>query len=204
MKSVRISFVLVLILALAFVSATEADNHQSQSLTVVWAEWDPANYLQELSKDFTAETGIAVDVIQIPWPSFQDKVFTAFVGKSDLYDIVIGDSQWLGRNSQGGNYINLTDWINENIDVDAIYGPAMTAFAEYPKGSGTYWALPAEVDAAGYVYRKDLFENPDEMKAFQDKLRLRTRTPKNLRPTPRYCRILYAPRARPLRYWNMV
>ena len=169
MKSVRISFVLVLILALAFVSAPKADNHQSQSLTIVWAEWDPANYLQELSKDFTAETDIAVDVIQIPWPNFQDKVFTAFVGKSDLYDIVIGDSQWLGRNSQGKNYINLTDWINENIDVASIYGPAMTAFAEYPKGSGTYWALPAEVDAAGYVYRKDLFEDPNEMKAFQAK-----------------------------------
>ena len=39
MKSVRISLVLVLILALACVSATKADNHQSQSLTIVWAEW---------------------------------------------------------------------------------------------------------------------------------------------------------------------
>ena len=155
----------VLIVALAFVACQPTQ----KALTIVWAEWDPANYLQELSKDFTAETGIEVDVIQIPWPNFQDKVFTAFVGKSDLYDIVIGDSQWLGRNSQGENYINLTDWINENIDVDSIYGPAMTAFAEYPKGSGTYWALPAEVDAAGYVYRKDLFEDSKEMAAFEKK-----------------------------------
>ena len=141
----------------------------TESLTIVWAEWDPANYLQELSKDFTAETGITVDVVQIPWPTFQDKVFNSFVGKSDLYDIVIGDSQWLGRNSVGGHYIDMTDWINENIDVDSIYGPAMTAFAEYPKGSKKYWALPAEVDAAGYVYRKDLFEDPKEMEAFQEK-----------------------------------
>ena len=140
-----------------------------ETLTIVWAEWDPANYLQELSKDFTAETGINVDVVQIPWGNFQDKVFTAFVGKSKLYDIVIGDSQWLGRNSVGGHYIDLTDWINENIDVDKIYGPARTAFAEYPKGSKKYWALPAEVDAAGYVYRKDLFEDPKEMKAFSEK-----------------------------------
>ncbi len=156
---------IVLVVALAFVACQPTQ----KALTIVWAEWDPANYLQELSKDFTAETGIEVDVIQIPWPNFQDKIFTAFVGKSDLYDIVIGDSQWLGRNSQGENYINLTDWINENIDVDSIYGPAMTAFAEYPKGSGTYWALPAEVDAAGYVYRKDLFEDPKEMAAFEKK-----------------------------------
>lgn len=166
MKRLCISAVLILMVVMIWMPF-HVD--AQESLTIVWAEWDPANYLQELSKDFTAETGIAVDVVQIPWPNFQDKVFTEFVGKSDLYDIVIGDSQWLGRNSVGGHYIDLTDWINENIDVDSIYGPAMTAFAEYPKGSGNYWALPAEVDAAGYVYRKDLFEDPKEMKNFQTK-----------------------------------
>jgi multiple sugar transport system substrate-binding protein len=72
-------------------------------------------------------------------------------------------------NSLGGHYVKLTDWINKNIAVDEIYGPAMTAFAEYPKGSGEYWALPAEVDANGYVYRTDLFEDPKEMKAFKAK-----------------------------------
>lgn len=166
MKNVHISLVFVLIVALACVSVPA---NAQESLTIVWAEWDPANYLAELSKDFTAETGIPVDVVQIPWSNFQDKVFTAFVGKSKLYDIVIGDSQWLGRNSVGGHYIDLTEWINANIDVESIYGPAMTAFAEYPKGSKKYWALPAEVDAAGYVYRRDLFEDPGEMAAFEAK-----------------------------------
>ncbi len=163
MKRLSICFIL---LAMILVMGC---GDQQKSLTIVWAEWDPANYLQTLSEDFTAETGIAVDVVQIPWDKFQDKIFKSFTGKSDLYDIVIGDSQWLGRNSVGEHYINLTEWINENIDVPSIYGPAMTAFAEYPKGSKTYWALPAEVDAAGYVYRKDLFEDPEEMTAFQEK-----------------------------------
>lgn len=163
MKRLSICFIL-----LAMIVAMGCGDQQ-KSLTIVWAEWDPANYLTTLSEDFTAETGIAVDVVQIPWDKFQDKVFNSFVGKSDLYDIVIGDSQWLGRNSVGGHYIDLTDWINENIDVDSIHELAMTAFAEYPKGSKKYWALPAEVDAAGYVYRKDLFEDPEEMTAFQEK-----------------------------------
>ena len=140
-----------------------------KTLTIAWAEWPPATFLQELSEDFTKETGVKIDVVQIPWTSFQDKVFTAFVGKSTRYDIVIGDSQWLGRNSVGGHYIDLTDWIDKNIDVDSIFGPAMTAFAEYPKGSKKYWALPAEVDANGYVYRTDLFEDPKEKEAFKDK-----------------------------------
>ncbi len=163
MKRLSICF---LLLALVVILGC---GNQPKSLTIVWAEWEPANYLETLSKDFTTETGIAVDVVQIPWPQFENKIDNSFTGKNDLYDIVIGDSQWLGKNSVGGHYVDLTEWINENIDVDAIYGPAMTAFAEYPKGSSNYWALPAEVDAAGYVYRKDLFEDPNEMAAFQEK-----------------------------------
>ena len=157
----------ILTLALLIVATPSTD--AQEKLTIAWAQWDPANYLDELSKDFTAETGIEVDLVQISWSHFQDQVFTAFVGKSDRYDIVIGDSQWLGRNSVGGHYVDLTDWINENIDVDSIYATAMEAFAEYPKGSGKYWALPAEVDANGFLYRTDLFEDPNEKAKFKEK-----------------------------------
>jgi multiple sugar transport system substrate-binding protein len=161
--------IFVMMLAIIGIAWPAPSTHAQKKLTIAWAEWAPADYLQELSKDFTKETGVEVEVVKIPWPSFQDQVFTAFVGQSDRYDIVIGDSQWLGRNSVGGHYIELTDWMKKNIDANSIYGPAMTAFAEYPKGGGRYWALPAEVDAAGYVYRKDLFEDPKEKAAFKAK-----------------------------------
>lgn len=147
-------------------------------LTVVWAEWAPADYLDTLSKDFTAETGIEVDVIQIPWGSFQEKISAAFVGKSKLYDIVIGDSQWLGRNSVGGHYIELTAWMKDNIDISSISDTAMTAFAEYPKRSKKYWALPAEVDINGFMYRKDLFEDAKEQAAFKSKFGYELAPPK--------------------------
>src|SRR4029078_4984826 len=45
----------------------------------------------------------------------------------------------------------------------------VTAYAEYPKGSGKYWAYPTEGDADGWAYRKDLFEDPAEMTAFKAK-----------------------------------
>ena len=47
---------------------------KGETLRVAWAEWPPADYLQELSKGFTEETGIDVDIVQIPWPSFQNKI----------------------------------------------------------------------------------------------------------------------------------
>ncbi|MFQ6040382.1 MAG: ABC transporter substrate-binding protein, partial [Candidatus Poribacteria bacterium] len=158
---------LFILMALSIVFTTYAK--AEKSITIVWAEWDPADYLDTLAKDFTAETGIKVTVSQIPWPNFQDKVFTAMVGKSSVYDIIIGDSQWLGKGATGRHYVELTDWINENIDVDSIFETAMTAFAEYPKGSKRYWALPAEVDCNGFAYRTDLFENPKEKAAFKEK-----------------------------------
>ena len=150
MDRLKIVFV-TLLLCSFFLLGLSADNHKksSETLKIAWAEWAPADYLQELSKDFTEETGVSVEIIQIPWVSFLEKIFTSFSGKSDLYDIVIGDSQWLGVNSKGGHYIELTEWIKNNINIEEIYGPAMTAFAEYPKGSKKYWALPAEVDANG-------------------------------------------------------
>ncbi len=50
----------------------------SQELTIFWAEWDPANYLQELVNDYEAETGVKVTVETTPWADFQTKAFTEF------------------------------------------------------------------------------------------------------------------------------
>ena len=40
---------------------------QAEDLTLCWAAWDPANALVELSKDFTAETGIDMKFEFVPW-----------------------------------------------------------------------------------------------------------------------------------------
>lgn len=148
-----------------------------KKITIVWAEWDPAKYLRELAKDFTKETGISVDVVEIPWAQFQDKVFTALAGKDPSYDIIIGDSQWLGRAAEGKHYVELTDWMKRNIPIKDIYEPALTAYGEYPKGSGRYWAVPAEADAIGFAYRKDLFNDPKEKAAFKKRYKRELKVP---------------------------
>jgi multiple sugar transport system substrate-binding protein len=138
-------------------------------LTIFWAEWDPANYLQELCNIFTEETGIVAKVETTPWSDFQTKTFNEFAARGDAYDIVVGDSQWLGRGAMQGHYVELTDWIKER-GVDKSMAPAtIAAYAEYPPGSGRYWAVPAEGDACGWAYRKDKFEDPKEKAAFKKK-----------------------------------
>ena len=52
------------------VAATAAIPAHAKDLTLCWAAWDPANALVELSKDFTAKTGIAMKFEFVPWTSF--------------------------------------------------------------------------------------------------------------------------------------
>ena len=74
----------------------------ARELTIFWAEWDPANYLQELVNLYTEETGVVVTVETTPWPDSQTKAFTEFNAKGTAYDMVVGDSRWLGAGSTGG------------------------------------------------------------------------------------------------------
>ncbi|MEO9339280.1 extracellular solute-binding protein [Mesorhizobium sp. SB112] len=141
----------------------------AQELTIFWAEWDPANYLQELVNEYEAETGVKVTVETTPWADFQTKTFTEFNAKGDAYDMVVGDSQWLGAASTGGHYVDLTDFFKEH-KLGEIMAPAtVKAYAEYPGNSGKFWAIPLEGDAVGWSYRKDWFEDPKEMEAFKAK-----------------------------------
>lgn len=141
----------------------------AQELTILWAEWDPANYLQELVNEYQAETGVAVTVETVPWPDFQTKAFTEFNARGSAYDLVVGDSQWLGAGSSNGHYVNLTDFINANNLTEVMAPATMQYYSEYPGGSGTYWSVPLEGDALGWAYRKDWFEDPAEMAAFKER-----------------------------------
>lgn len=142
---------------------------ESGSIAILWAKWGPADYLQKLASDFTGETGIQVTIIQESWGTWQKLFFDEMEKKGRKYDMVIGDSQWLGRGARGGHYIELTEWIRENGVDQTMIPAAMTGYSEFPKGSGHYWAVPVEGDATGFSYRKDLFGDPEEKKAFKAK-----------------------------------
>ena len=143
---------------------------QSDSLTLCWAAWDPANALVELSKDFTAESGIAMNFEFVPWPNFTDRILNELNAGGDLCDLLIGDSQWLGGSAENGYYVKLNDFFEaEGISMDDFAPATVYAYSTWPKGTPNYWALPAMGDANGWFYRKDWFENPELMAEFKEK-----------------------------------
>jgi multiple sugar transport system substrate-binding protein len=136
-------------------------------LTILWAQWSPADYLQQIGALYEQETGIKVSVVQEPWGSFGDRFNVAMAAGGTEWDMVVGDSQWIGQGATAGYYVDLTDFMKSN-GIDTTVTPAtLQYYGEYPAGSGKYWGYPAEGDADGWAYRKDLFEDPANMAAFQ-------------------------------------
>ncbi len=159
-----------LTVAAALALGGSAAHAQDKTITLCWAAWDPANALVELSKDFTAKSGIKMKFEFVPWPNFADRMLNELNSKGKLCDLIIGDSQWVGGSAESGHYVKLNDFFaKEGIKMSDFAPATVTGYAEWPKGTPNYWALPAMADAVGWTYRKDWFAKPEIQAEFKKK-----------------------------------
>ena len=171
-------FAAALIAALAMFSGGAAK--AQGELTLCWAAWDPANALRELSKDFTAESGVKMNFEFVPWTNFADRFLNELNSRGKLCDLMIGDSQWLGTAATEGHYVKLNDFFDkEGIDINSFLPATVYAYSTWPKGTPNYWALPAMADALGWIYRKDWFSKPELQAEFKQKNGYDLGVPKN-------------------------
>ena len=153
---------------------------QDKTITLCWAAWDPANALVELSKDFTTKSGIKMKFEFVPWTNFADRMLNELNSKGKLCDLIIGDSQWIGGAAEQGHYVKLNDFFaKEGIKMTDFVPATVTGYAEWPKGTPNYWALPAMADAVGWTYRKDWFAKPELQAEFKKKHGRELAPPKN-------------------------
>ncbi len=143
---------------------------QAEDITLCWAAWDPANALVELSKDFTAKTGIGMKFEFVPWTNYADRFLNELNSHGKLCDLIIGDSQWIGGAAENAEYIKLNDFFDKNgIKMDDFVPATVVGYSEWPKNTPNYWALPAMGDVVGWTYRKDWFSKPELQKEFKAK-----------------------------------
>jgi multiple sugar transport system substrate-binding protein len=166
-KKLGTLFILVAMLVVVFGGSTVTAQSDVTELTIWWAEWDPANYLQQIGNEYEEATGIKVTVVQEPWGTYYGRVSAEWAAQGNSYDMVVGDSQWVGQAVTEGHYMDLTEFLVGEGIAETVTPATLSAYGEYPTGSGNYYAYPTEGDANGWAYRKDLFENPDEMAAFE-------------------------------------
>lgn len=156
--------------ALGTLLAAGMSQANAKDLTLCWAAWDPANALVELSKDFEAKSGVKMKFEFVPWPNFADRMLNELNSGGKLCDLMIGDSQWIGGAAENGQYVKLNDFFDkEGIKMDDFIPATVVGYAEWPKNSPNYWALPAFGDVVGWSYRKDWFARPELQAEFKQK-----------------------------------
>jgi multiple sugar transport system substrate-binding protein len=162
-------------------ATTGAGSAQAADLTLCWAAWDPANALVEMSKDFEAESGHKMSFEFVPWPNFADRMLNELNSGGKLCDLLIGDSQWIGGAAENGQYVKLNDFFDaEGIKMDDFLPATVTGYAEWPKNTPNYYALPAYADVVGWTYRKDWFSRPEIQAEFKEKYGRDLDAPKTL------------------------
>lgn len=158
------------LLCAATALATMASTAKSADLTLCWAAWDPANALVELSKQFEAQSGHNMSFEFVPWPNFADRMLNELNSGGQLCDLLIGDSQWIGGAAENNQYVKLNDFFDaNNIDMADFLPATVTGYAEWPKNTPNYYALPAYADVVGWTYRKDWFERPELKSEYKQK-----------------------------------
>ena len=163
------------------ISAFGATGAQAADLTLCWAAWDPANALVELSKDFEAKSGNKMKFEFVPWPNFADRMLNELNSGGKLCDLLIGDSQWIGGAAENKQYVKLNDFFDKNgISMKDFIPATVTGYAEWPKNTPNYWALPAFGDVVGWTYRKDWFAKPELQAEFKKKYNRDLAVPKSL------------------------
>lgn len=147
------------------------------TLKFIWFEWPPAQALEDFANEYYAKDrpNVKIEVNTVPNANWHDAMFTQFAGRQTDFDIAILDSQHIGEAVTNGNILDLTDFVEENIDVDAYDPYLLAAYGQYPQAetgqrdeNASLYGLPLLGDTWTMIYRKDLIgEEPpktwDEM-----------------------------------------
>ncbi len=158
---------IVLALGLGFGGVSAAPANQVSELIIFWAQWPPADYLQEIGNRYEAETGIKVNVVQEPWGSFYDVMAAEWAARVTLTIWSWGDSQWLGQGAEQGHLYGADDFMVEKHPGRYRDPRDPEILRRVPRQSGRYWAYPTEGDAVGWPIARIRFEDPREMAAFE-------------------------------------
>ena len=138
-------------------------------LTFVWHAGTCADALDEIARDYPDKSVKIVPALVPYGPEWHNKIASEFAIQGDAFDFAMWDSQSTAEFAS--HAVKINDIFDKSSYLKAdIFPPAsLSRYGEYPDGSGEYYGLPANQDAYGLTYRKDLFEDPKEKEAFKAK-----------------------------------
>ena len=137
------------------------------------------NPVLPIAERFTEETGIVVRVEQYPSSAYVDKMNLEMASGTSDWDIVYLSPSWKGLFIANDYIIPLNEYIEKyNVDLSG-FSPAALGFAYY-EGGDEIWGYPLIVEQNFMVYRKDLFDDPQNKADFKEKYGYDLKYPDNV------------------------
>lgn len=133
----------------------------------------PSRYASEvLAKQFEQETGIKVEFEVTSWDQMYDKAIKDMEAGTGIYDFVYIEQDIIYAYLDRDFLVDVSKMLNDNSALkspDFDFGK-FTTFIDYFKNQdGDVFGVPMEAFIKVYLYRKDLFTNPEIQQAFQAK-----------------------------------
>lgn len=139
-----------------------------ETVTVTWATLAGfyTDWAKTLADDFTKETGIKVNIVEMDLPTMYEKEVLDIVGGTGTYDIITWNVSWKSEWANNEYIYPLDDFIERDNAEFQVEDMAQALLNVSGGWKGTIYGLPYYTFTPGMFYRCDLFEDPQEKEAF--------------------------------------
>jgi multiple sugar transport system substrate-binding protein len=119
---------------------------------------DPFQFaLEKVAPDFTAQTGIKVNLESLAYDALNARLVTSFVSKTPDADVVTVDAMWMGQYYDNGWVVALDDHIKADKDTNVKDFIPQVLYS-LNSWRGHIITLPIAAYGQGVMYRTDVFK----------------------------------------------
>jgi multiple sugar transport system substrate-binding protein len=141
--------ILALVLVFSLTLTACGGQAKPQSITVLLPPW--AQIPKDMLDDFTAKTGITVNLTIADWDAIRDKIAVAGAAHTYLADVAEFDWSWTGQYTKAGWFLPLENEFDKSLLDDLVTKPAFTT-------DGHLYAIPYSNDFRIATYNKKMFQ----------------------------------------------
>jgi len=151
--------------------ATAAQPYRGTVIRGISENTPPSFYIQEvLAPAFEEETGIKIELKLAPWDEVANATAQDIEAGTASYDFVYVEQDFVYTYLEQEFIVNLSQTLADNPQL-ALPNFNLTNFTSFVEefkdpSSGDLYGVPIEAFVKVYIYRKDLFEDPQIQAAF--------------------------------------
>jgi ABC-type glycerol-3-phosphate transport system substrate-binding protein len=162
-----------LLLATAFALATTGA--RAETIHILMETVPDTEYIKTLVPEFTAATGIDVEIEAISYIDMHSKLVPQLASPAGGYEAIVVDFYWVAEFTKAGWLMPLDDLVKRDGVDTSVYVPALMSLVG--KVNDVTYMLPFYNYSMGIIYRTDLLADPKEQEAFKAKYGIELKEP---------------------------